>query len=347
MDQLSFFDLNDRLEQISKIGDPLEVLNEMVDWSKFDGILLRAKVKDLQERNVNGNAGRKPFSLRLMLKVFILQSLYNLSDDQMEYQIKDRLSFMRFLGLGLNGTVPDAKTIWNYREMFIRTKTWEKLFRKFDRMLEEKGLFAKGGSIIDATVVNVPVQRNKGYENEIIKDNKVPEEWKSQPAKLAQKDVDARWGSKHGTYTFGYKAHVVADNKNKIVRNVIVTAANVHDSNVYGKLLKGDRNTSKDVWADSGYVGSSNPLPEGYREHVCKKGFRGKPLTEFQEKCNIMKSRIRCRIEHVFGWVKGNHELFVRTIGKARAKAKILASFITYNMFRMVALARPKWAQPA
>ena len=111
MDQLSIFDLNDRLEQISKIGDPLEVLNEIVDWSKFDSILLKAKVKDLTDRKVNGNAGRKPFSLRLMLKVFILQSLYNLSDDQMEYQIKDRLSFMRFLDLCLNGTVPDAKTI--------------------------------------------------------------------------------------------------------------------------------------------------------------------------------------------------------------------------------------------
>ena len=89
---------------------------------------------------------------------------------------------------------------------------------------------------------------------------------------------------------------------------------------------------------------SSDPLPEGYREHVCKKGFRGKPLTAFQEKCNAKKSRTRCRIEHVFGWVKGNHELFVRTIGKARAKAKILASFLTYNMFRMVAITRPKWA---
>ena len=96
--------------------------------------------------------------------------------------------------------------------------------------------------------------------------------------------------------------------------------------------------------AESKALSSSDPLPEGYREHVCKKGFRGKPLTAFQEKCNAKKSRTRCRIEHVFGWVKGNHELFVRTIGKARAKAKILASFLTYNMFRMVAITRPKWA---
>ncbi|MCI6437748.1 transposase, partial [Fibrobacter sp.] len=176
MDQLSFFDLNDRLAQISKIGDPLEVLNEIVDWSKFDGVLLEAKAKDLTDRRVKGNAGRKPFNLRLMLKVFVLQSLYNLSDDQMEYQIKDRLSFMRFLDLGLNGTVPDAKTIWNYREMFIRTGAWEKLFRKFDGMLEEKGLFARGGSIVDATIVNVPVQRNKADENETIKKGKEPEE---------------------------------------------------------------------------------------------------------------------------------------------------------------------------
>ncbi len=96
--------------------------------------------------------------------------------------------------------------------------------------------------------------------------------------------------------------------------------------------------------AESKALSSLDPLPEGYREHVCKKGFRGKLLTAFQEKCNAKKSRTKCRIEHVFGWVKGNHELFVRTIGKARAKAKILASFLTYNMFRMVAITRPKWA---
>lgn len=315
MMQLGIFDLNDRLDQLSKIGDPLEVLNEKIDWSSFDDILNQARIRDVAQRGVHSSAGRKPFNLQIMLKIFILQSLYQLSDDQMEYQIKDRLSFMRFLDLGLNGTVPDAKTIWNYREMFIRTEIWEKIFKKFDKILEKQGLYAKGGSIIDATIVNVPVQRNKGDENKAIREDKIPEEWQDKPAKIAQKDTDARWGSKHGAYTYGYKAHTLVDKKNKLVRNVIVTPANVHDSNIYGKLLENDRNTSKDVWADSGYVGSSDPLPEGYREHVCKKGFRNKPLTKFQEQCNVKKSRVRCRIEHVFGWIKGKKRLFVQTIG--------------------------------
>ncbi len=101
MDQLNFSDLNDRVEQITRIGAPFEALNKIVDLCRFDGILLKAKAKDLQEH--------KSFSLRLILKVFILQNLYNFSEDLMKRQIKDRLSFMRFLGLGSAGLRPTPR----------------------------------------------------------------------------------------------------------------------------------------------------------------------------------------------------------------------------------------------
>ena len=340
--QPGFFDLQFRLEDLSKIGDPLIELNKVIEWEKFTTILQTARVKDCMSRGVVGQAGRKPFSLLLMFKVLVLQSLNNLSDDQTEYMIKDRLSYMRFLGLSMEDTVPDAKTIWNYREMFIRTGALEKLFRKFDRMLCDKGYSARQGTIIDATIVNAPVQRNTRSENKLVKDGETPEEWKENPAKLSQKDMEARWGNKHGTYTFGYKAHAATDVRYKFIRNVVTTSAEVHDSNVYGQLVKEVENSSKDVYADSGYVGSSDPLPAGYREHVCHKGFRGHPLSECQKRRNHWISKIRCRGEHPFSQLKCRMRLFVRSIGKVRATARVLLGALCYNFTRLVTLEQQK-----
>lgn len=116
---------------------------------------------------------------------------------------------------------------------------------------------ARRGTIVDATIVNAPVQHNTRSENKQVKGGEIPEEWKENPAKLSQKDVEARWGNKHGSYTFGYKAHVATDVKYKLIRDVVTTSAEVHNSNGYGQLVKRVKNTSKDVYANSGYAGSS------------------------------------------------------------------------------------------
>jgi len=154
--------------------------------------------------------------------------------------------------------------------------------------------------------------------------------------------VDAGWGRKHGPPTFGYKAHATVDNKNKIIRHIETTPANVHDCKVYGSLLKSDRNSSKDVWIDRGHVGRSDPLPEGCREHPCSKGFRGKPLSGFQKKCNRRKSKGRCRVKHVFGQLKNVMNLFIRTVGLKRAEARVKMAALCYNMTRLVTLTRIK-----
>lgn len=293
--QPGFFDLQYRLEDISKIGDPLVELDRVIEWERFAPILRAARAKDCESRGVAGRAGRKPFPLLLMFKVLVLQGLNNLSDDQTEYMIKDRISYMRFLGLSMEDPVPDAKTIWHYRE-----------------------------------------------ENRLVKRGEVPEEWKGNPSKLAQKDTDARRGNKHGTYTFGYKAHVATDVKNKFIRSVVTTSAEVHDSRVFGSLLAGTENSSRDVYADSGYVGSSDPIPEGYRAHVCHKGFRGHPLSESQARRNRRISRIRCRGEHPFGRMKCGMRLFVRSIGRVRAAARVLLGAMCYNFSRLVTLEKLK-----
>jgi len=143
----------------------------------------------------------------------VLQAPYNLADDQAEYQLRDRLSFMRFLGLELEDTVPDAKTLWLYREALGKAGAVEELFDLFDGFLKDKGYLAMGGQIIDATIVSAPKQHNSGEENETIKEGETPEDWKSKPAKNRQKDKDARWTKKHERSYFGYKNHIGVGHK--------------------------------------------------------------------------------------------------------------------------------------
>ena len=157
--QLSFFDLTDRYSQLSKKGDPLERLDEVIDWKEFDDILAYVKKKGREARECHSNAGRKSFGSRTMLKVLVLKHLYNLSFEQVEYQLKDRLSFMRFVGVGLNGTVPDENTVRNYFEQYKETGAWDKLIRTFDKILEKAGYKAQEGSIVDASIVEAPRQR--------------------------------------------------------------------------------------------------------------------------------------------------------------------------------------------
>jgi IS5 family transposase len=307
-------------------------LNEKIDWAKFSRILEKARYNDHKS-----NAGRKPYPLTLMFKIMILQSLYNLSDEQTEFQIKDRLSFMQFLGLNFENSIPDEKTIWLYKEMFTKAGIIRPLFNRFNRMLNGMGFQASKGSLIDASIVEVPIQRNTRKENEAIKNGEIPKEWEKQPEKLSQKDTDARWVTKHNSKKFGYKMHINADNKYKIIREVVVTSANVHDSQVFDELL-GD-NTSKDVWADSAYIGNRKKLPTGYREHIQRKGYKNHKLSDFQRELNHKRAKVRCRVEHVFGYVKGKMGLFIRSIGKVRAEARIMLASLTYNMVRYARMA--------
>ena len=191
--QPGFFDLDDRYSALSAAGDPLEKLTVAVDFGLFRKPLLRAL-----RRSDRGKGGRPPYDPVLMFKILVLQALYNLSDDQAEFQIRDRLSFMRFLGLGLHDRAPDAKTIWLFRELLVRAEAIGKLFDTFDAHLRDHGYLAMSGQIIDATIVSAPKQRNTDAEKDALKAGEVPEEWADKPAKLRQKDRDARWTMKRG-----------------------------------------------------------------------------------------------------------------------------------------------------
>ena len=344
MGQLGFFDLSQRYDGLDKKRDPLVTLASVVPWETFrtqlEVAVAQHGVRKAAAERKSG-AGRKPWDEVLIFKALVVQSLYNLSDEQMEYQLRDRLSFMRFLGLGLEDAVPDATTLWLYREALAKAGVVEQLFATFDGYLREQGYLAKGGQIIDATIVAAPKQRNPRAENETIKQGQIPSEWDEQPNKRRQKDTDARWTKKHGRSYYGYKNHISMDRRHKLVRRYTVTDAARHDSQELDALLD-DANTCREVWADSAYRSAEieTSLAEcGYKSRIHRRAARNRVLSKREQQGNTTRSRVRARVEHVFGHQStAMGGKLVRTIGLTRAKMKIGMQNLTYNMSRFIHL---------
>jgi len=336
---LGLFDDQFLMEKLTKLGDPLQKLNDYIDWKIFEGPLNEAykdEDKDLSK------GGRPPFSRLMMFKALLTQSLYNLSDDKLEYQIVDRASFKRFLGLKKSDKVPDSKTFWVFREYLIEKEVIEGLFTIFNETLDSAGVFANEGKMVDASFVETPRQRNTREENKHIKETgTAPENWKEKPHKLCQKDIDARWTKKNNATYFGYKNHVKADVKTKLIEKYIVTDASVHDSQTTEELLT-EKDEGQPFYADSAYTGEEQENVYKKKKvinKVIEKGYRNNPLTDEQKASNKEKSRTRARVEHLFGFVENSmNGSFVRTIGLARAEAKIGMMNLTYNICRCVQL---------
>ena len=173
MGQLGFFDAEKRLAAISAKGDPLEMIDRVVPFESYRAEIEAAVLTPVTEKK--SNAGRKPIDVIVMFRMLVLQSLYNLSDEQVEYQVRDRLSFTRFLRLGIEDRIPDGTTLWLFRETLAKAGLIEKLFERFGQHLEAKGYIARGGQMVDATIVAVPRQRNSREENEAVKSGKTLE----------------------------------------------------------------------------------------------------------------------------------------------------------------------------
>jgi transposase, IS5 family len=293
------FDLADRLAELQTLGDPLQRLEAVIDWSLFETVL--AQLPKAQPR---GPGGRPAFHLLLMFKALVIAHLYNLSDAQMEFQITDRYSFKRFLGLSSADSAPDEKTLWAFREQLTRHGLLQQAFAAFGQALATEGLLARQGQIIDATLVEVPRQRNTRAENAQIKAGQTPADWDPAPAKARQKDGDARWAKKGEERHYGYKHPVKVDSQSRLIEAFTVTDAAGHDRDALeGLVAPGDPVTS----VASAYVG---PRCEAVFERnaveakVIERPFRNRPLTARQKRRNRAKSRVRVRVEHVFGTPK-------------------------------------------
>lgn len=348
--QAGFWDVEERHAQLSKAGDPPERLNGVVSFELFRPTLDKAL-----KRSDRAKGGRPPHDAVMMFKVLVLQALYNLADDQTEFQIRDRLSFMRFLGLALHDVVPDAKSIWLYRELLSEAGAIDGLFQRLDDYLDGAGYLAMGGQIVDATLVAAPRQRNNDGEKAAIKAGKTASEiWPDKEAKAAQKDVDARWTVKFrkakaaedgqtqsrdiAIPVFGYKNHAGIDRKHGFIRGWEVTSAAAHDGAQLSTVLRRG-NTCSAVWADTAYRSAKNEEwleDNGFVSHIHHKKPKGKPMKASIRRGNHRRSQIRSRIEHVFARQKEGMGLFIRTIGLARARVKIGMANLAYNLTRLV-----------
>jgi len=338
--QPGLFDEELRLRKLSSKGDPLEKLNKKIQWEEFRPLIEEGLLKESK-----APGGRPPYDAILKLKMLILQRYYNISDEQLEYQVNDRLTFMRFLGLDIASDVPDCNTIWTFREQLKENGIVEKLFDKFLSMLEIEGFIANEGSIIDASFVEVPRQRNKKEDNDTIKKNEIPEGWEKEENKnkASHKDLDARWTKKNNVNYYGYKDHVKVDKKNKVITKYDVTSASVHDSQKLDDLLD-EKDKEKELYADSAYVGQEEILlKKEVIDRIHEKGYKNRKLTDEQKLNNKVKSKTRVRVEHVFGFIENSmNGSFIKTIGIERAKVAIGMMNLTYNLFRYLFLSREK-----
>jgi transposase, IS5 family len=346
--QPGFFDVEDRLRELSAKGDDLERIAALVDFELF-----RPELERAVPRSDGSKGGRPAFDHVLMFKVLLLQTMHALSDERCEYLIKDRLSFMRFLGLGLADPVPDANTIWTFREALKRAGAVDALFARFDATLREAGWLAMGGQIIDASIVAAPKQRNTEAEKAAIKAGQIPEGWAEKPAKLRQKDRDARWTVKFGKAkpredgtpqidlavpAFGYRNHISIDRRHGLIRRWTATDAAAHDGARLAEMIDGG-NTASGVWADTAYRSAKNEAllaERGLVSRIHRKKPKGRPMAEHTRRANARKSAVRAAVEHVFAHQKGPMGLVIRTVGIARARVKVGLTNLAYNIKRFV-----------
>ena len=350
MEQRSLFGLSEHLERLSKNGDPLETLEAAVDFEYFRSWL----VEGLGYGD-GSKGGRPPFDPVSMFKALILQAQHNLSDARMEFMIRDRLSWMRFLGFDLGAPTPDENTIRHFRNRLTETGTLKRVMKAFDWQLHKKGYIPMSGQIVDASLVPAPKQRNTESEKEAIKEGKSAREiWPDEPAKAAQKDVDARWTLKIGGKVrhrpdgtplpmiampvFGYKSHISIDRRFGFIREAAVTSASAPDGRQLKRLVS-RKNTGSEVWADSAYRSQKNEKWLAERmltNRIHRRKPAGKPMPQTTARANARKSSIRAAVEHVFAHQKTRFGLFIRTIGLARAEAKLTLANIAYNMDRLI-----------
>lgn len=356
--QPGFFDIDERLKRLSDLGDQLEAFAGAVDFEIFRADLVKALAY-----SDGSQGGRPPFDPVMMFKVLVIQAANSLSDERTEFLISDRLSFMRFLGLGLSDRVPDARTIWLFREKLTRAGAIQSLFDRFDTALRASGYIAMGGQIVDASLIAAPKQRNTEDEKNDLKEGRIPEDWKARPAKLRQKDRDARWTVKFskakerpdGTKppvdiaipTFGYQNHISIDRRFGFIRKWQVTDAAAYEGARLREGLLDKSNTASSVWADTAYRSKANEEfmdENGFVSRVHRKKPKGRPMPRRTSIANGRKSKIRSHVEHVFAEQKSRMGLVIRTVGIARATLKIGMANIVYNVKRLICLEKAAMA---
>jgi IS5 family transposase len=323
----SLFAAEEREQKLDRKGDLLSTLEKHVSFAA-----LAAEIDRIAPRPTGKQGDRPPYPTELMVRVLVLQHLYNLSDEALEYQLLDRLSFQRFCGLRHSSSIPDANTLWVFRERVSVAGGADALFDGVQRQLQQHGFIARGGQIVDATLVEAPRQHFRKAEKETLEKGETPAEWTD--AQRRQRDIEASWTKKHGKSHHGYKLSISADRKYKLIRKRHVSTAREHDTNHFEGVLD-PANTSRDVWADKGYEDRAREQrlrQNGWRLHIQHKAKRGKPQSDCQKRRNTRIAKPRARVEHVFGAMLAMGGKLVRSIGLARAEFGLSIKATVYNL---------------
>ena len=284
--QLSLSAFTDELARVrTKKKEFLDQINRIIPWGEWIALI--------QPFYYKGERGNKPYDLELMLRIYMLQNLYDLSDEGTVAEVIDSRAFSDFCGVDSSNQVPNGDTLGRFRNLLIQHGLQEQLFTQVVVMLMERGLILKKGTIVDSTIISAPSSTKN-------KDKK--------------RDPDAHQTKKGNTWYFGYKAHIGVDRDSGLVHTVKATAANVHDVSMTPELLHGEEET---VNGDSGYVGAEkredaivrNNKGKKIRYQINRRPSQIKKLSKSGQykakKREHAKSSVRAKVEHVFGIVKG------------------------------------------
>jgi len=293
----------------------LEKLSSLVKWYRFEKLL--APMRD------EASPGRPGYPAMVLFRALLLQSLYGLSERELEDALLDRLSFRRFCGLSLEDPVPDHTVLNRFRNRLIETQLMEKLFGELDHQLEKAGMILKRGTMLDATLI------------ESVYDPYGPDGRSADP----DARVTRRQG-KPGRF-FGYKAHMGVDEGSGLIRSVITTPANVNDTVPADALIRGDEAV---VWADAAYdthARRARLKAQGVKPRIVRRANKHHPqLPPRLKRYNRLIARRRAAVETTFATLKCRMKLnAIRYIGLAKATAQITMAAIAFNLRRWAAIA--------
>jgi IS5 family transposase len=303
--------LLDSLMIATPTNEFLERLDRTSDWKPVEKAL---------QAMYPATTGRPPCAPLALFKMSLLQHCYGLSDPQCEELVSDRLSWRRFVGLGLQEAVPDETTLVRFRQRLREHGLHENLLALVNRQLQAKGLILKTCTLVDATLLQAA---------------------RRAPAKGDQTggDGEAGYTVKQGQPHYGYKAHVAVDETNTLIRAVTLTAANVHDSREFESVVKGDKEM---VMADKAYWSRERSEwcgRHGVANGILRKPSRGEKLRDSAVRANRLFSSIRCKIEKVFGWWKRSAGYRrVRYVGRERNRLELEFKCVCWNLKRLATL---------
>ena len=317
--QLSFGDgLLSGRRKISRLSKHLSKLDQIIDWQP----LVRAiSVIDKTDPNTGGRPRTNPL---WMIKATFLQSLFSLSEPQLEDQLIDRLSFQRFVGINLDQEIPDFTTFWRFKEALIAHSLDERIFELVNGQLEAKGLMVKKGTMVDASIIPSSGRPLSEKKREALARKPSP-----------QIDSDARATQKGGRYYFGYKGHIGVDVESKLIRKATFTPAHRHDSTQTEQLISYDEQA---LFGDKAYADGHHKYSAryyGWYYGVLDKAKRGQPLSNSQKKRNRKLSRVRAAVEHPFAWMKTKANLVaMRAKTRVRNRLRFVFACIGWNLSR-------------